>query len=480
MEEKIRKLFEKKCENYENQKNLIINENNEIYNNIIYSLKNNISFFINDKNNNLIKNTFYSSEIEYSLYIQHLLLNNNFNNIIIKESDIYDLYISLYCTNQMKKYIPNFEFVFGGYLYNKNYRLIIEKYNGINLNKFIENITFDILLEIIMQVILSLMMINEKYNFKHYNCICDNINIIILDDYININYNDYYLQTKYLVKIQNFNQSFFQENNKKYGFINLNKFLNFYEEKNINDVQTFIIDLYLKLYNLNKLDLCQELNKIFNYTIEEYFLLNQYKEYTETELDFYNIISKIQSLYKENINIFYNNICNNNLYLYSYSQANIIKQLENSIYDDQKNIFLYFQSIIKNKKNKTIINLKHLLLYADLNKDDIYKELITLFNTTVQQIKNMFDKFNICIYSEIPKLYQETSFFKKIYTNYVYQFFKIWNKIYYLGIIEYMLNEYFLFIPNNNKKIILDPDIKNIIDIINYCFSDIKKIASFY
>jgi serine/threonine protein kinase len=173
--------------------------------------------------------------------------------IIIKANDteknnykfIHEIFIGLYGTNKLRKYIPNFSFILGGlrcsppryipredtiYFAESNkdfYHILYEFIQGNTLKKELEKIEFSQFLNIFLQILFALQFAFDKIKFTHYDLHYENIIIrtpfdseffipYIVDDVI------YYIKTNCIATIIDYGFSYIQIDNINYGRHDLN------------------------------------------------------------------------------------------------------------------------------------------------------------------------------------------------------------------------------------------------------------------
>lgn len=186
------------------------------------------------KNDNIIntklltssdKNTWAQNTAIHMLFnnIEHDKLENISNyNIYIHKTNLYngvnDAFIGIKCINELCREIPNFLFTYFCDVYEDGFKIYKEKLNkSISFEKFL-NIYGDSseipnknIIEVFLQIFLSLQMAYENYGFEHGNLIVDNIKVVLLSEEKSIKYqlSDklYLLTTKFLVVIENFAKS---------------------------------------------------------------------------------------------------------------------------------------------------------------------------------------------------------------------------------------------------------------------------------
>lgn len=156
----------------------------------------------------------------------------------IKEQ-IHEYFVSTLCINDMRKYIPNLLYNFGNIQEDENNLLFSEYIEGVVLLEYLRSHEFNLqdFTSILLQIILTLEMCQEKFCFTHNDL--TPWNIIIKkqekDIYYNIGNKTYKIRAKVVPVIIDFGKSHIVYNNKHYGFINI------YKTSRVIDILTLII-----------------------------------------------------------------------------------------------------------------------------------------------------------------------------------------------------------------------------------------------
>ena len=188
-------------------------------------------------------------------------------NIIVKSAnredqnvDLIHEYVVGSVLNELRSQIPNFSMMLGvvscGANYNNGngialqclsqdqqfYSIVYEKSNGMTMSQWLNNdIHFDYILDVLVQLFLALQMAWQKCKFTHYDLHTENVLVEELNDYIVIKYvingQDYYLKTKYIVHIIDYGLSRIEwqgHNLANYAFFNI--FLGPYQDNPAADI----------------------------------------------------------------------------------------------------------------------------------------------------------------------------------------------------------------------------------------------------
>ena len=164
------------------------------------------------------------------------------NNFIVKnvtKNNINHLFVALFGTNHLRKFVPNFAYIYSGVqccnpiidcidnkplncLYNQpSYYLIYENFGSSpTLLSQSKSMTFDYFLLYYLQILLALRKALEICNFTHYNLDGDNILLYQLPTLAAIEYDSFYgkryIHTNKIAMIINYDYSFISYNNKTY------------------------------------------------------------------------------------------------------------------------------------------------------------------------------------------------------------------------------------------------------------------------
>ena len=490
------------------------------YNNFIYTLLNRYIKNKLEKNNTELSNNIY----EYFNLKELIIKNENKTlnkelksllHIIIKILILYHFNLK----NFYKKYLSisnNLNFNKLNISKEENYNINIINSNINNLNEFINDIK-----EIKeYNIKISKILYNNCKNHI-FNSLC---HLIYLFDEYNFNkFRYYYYILLYLFNnLKNFNNEF-SENL-------LNELLNKNNKiKNINNIKNSLYKFYSDIYNIFNIDEINDKNNCYDKIIYDdinllYFIydeddkkiINDYliKIYNNNKYDFFNnidrtinnnnidenILNDIKNIISTNINqldnnddiknnyINYNNKCNNiinTLYLNEYINNNnkniqYIKDFETytGYFIRNSNINLLYDIInnqekeITNKKiynivmgqGKTSIITPLLIKYYFINKN-IKNVFIILPKTLIKQSYNILLKYITYLKSIVVQITN-----KEEYENYILNIDEELNKIFYnTTIIKDNHNKYKIqlskFINNLHKIYIISDDI-----IKEYCY----------
>ena len=374
----------------------------KVYNNIIetpffLNLKINIIFIINEDN---IK--YYESNIKYILKKEEYNNYNIiifFNNISIKDLDIYKEYDNIYTFNSKKKIL------------------------NIDIILFLTKLADDNSLIIIID---NTSLINPLFSLNYINLLFIARKLLITDYYSNDLLNILIFKKELLLSIKyNFLSNVFGNNDKNYLII-LYRIL---KKNSFNNN-------YLKMYDY---DLDNELNINFidNYNIYEIFTIDQY---LSVSLKNYSL-EKVVMLFDKNININESiiddklienkiNKINNNinyldilLYLYRINKINY-QFFENNLNMNIKRYNSKYQVIIfiNNNYNNTLLNkrINKLLNNTDIqiniiHFDYIYNDIFENYNINyifldITNIDNKYINNKLLAYNIVLNIFQKNYF----------------------------------------------------------------------
>jgi len=157
--------------------------------------------------------------------------------------------------------------------------LITKFIDGISFKKFLKMCNKENLIEVILQLFLSLYMANTKLKFVHFDLHGKNILIEIKSEEIEIIYDDIIIKTRYIVKILDFEYSHIQKNGVDYGVSLPN--INIYNENFwMHDVFKFLMEFYKLSYKYcpDYLILPSKLLSFFVNSQMNKHLFNKYKK----------------------------------------------------------------------------------------------------------------------------------------------------------------------------------------------------------
>ena len=159
------------------------------------------------------------------------------------ENLIHEYFVGAFGTNMLRSQIPNFAFIMGYFqcsppfidkqtqevlTYCQNdksvnpYIIYENVQNSVPFSDFIQTCSFDILLNILCQVLLSITIANKEIDFTHYDLHCNNVLIKTLPTQIIIPYlinnKTYYVQTQNVATIIDYGQSHIKFGGKDFGY----------------------------------------------------------------------------------------------------------------------------------------------------------------------------------------------------------------------------------------------------------------------
>lgn len=198
---------------------------------LLVSHKNNL--LTNIKDEKLDENIIYSSKstniycISYDKRIQFCI-----KKTLIDKKDkenIHEVFVGLFCINNILRHIPNFCFTYG-FLNNNE---IINEFipDSLSLFDYIKSDTFDFktYIFIIFQVALAIQVAQNQFNFVHYdltswNILLQNIEKPIQIDYLLDENTCVSLKTNLIPIIVDYGKSYFIHKHQHHGFVKLFKF----------------------------------------------------------------------------------------------------------------------------------------------------------------------------------------------------------------------------------------------------------------
>ena len=463
-------LLNKPLNLIKNQNILLIIDNIDINENIIYDTIKNIIFLISNIYLYNISEEL-NEEILYKLFDNINLINDklyidknyNFNNLIIEK--LLQKNILIFNNNKEFENINNFYINYS--LKNNQKKNIVLGENNvfkiINNNDNINNI------------------INEIYSNKNkelniykgitiYNLLLNYIEYINLNKKINLSEiyeNIFLLETK-----NNLNESYESFKNELNKNIIKNKFPlnlkelynNYFELKNketlifcdksnnyINSLQTgkYLINLYNKMNSQLKINL--EKNEIYN----KNFIQNIYNEFLNFNNNNSNFnLNKIEDLsifIKEYFNIFIKNIFKK---FYDYIDNTKIVEIFENIFENINKKFLSISNSVEIFHNKIIKEYINKLNQLELNNNKLNEEISSknLLNEEKSKEINLINKNFFEIENKYNKLFRENKKKEEEY-NYNYNFeIKKYEKMenYYLNSIKEKENENLILQTKNN------------------------------
>lgn len=358
------------------------------------------------ENNNVCMNTEY---------------HNLFENTTIKigKNLQHELFVGIFCLNNLRDKIPNFAYILGGFK-AKNYNNLQLKdelllpisdfkqesvkydYNNIShilygkifpsvtFSEYCKTCTYSEFLDKYLQVLFSLQIASETYSFSHRNLNSNNV-LIYKTNLKNITYKNNHIQTNGIAIIINFDYSYVVLNGVEYYIDDIDTTL---VNDVINDAYKLLITS-VKNMHLAGNSAVEETVKLLNYfytfkTIDG--LLNNAKkyEYNLQNLD-YKLSDFITYITKNHTNTFLN-VQNTEVPSLKCSTFNmgldkdtseIICNIKNNVV--KTDIFNFYDSLINNTQ---ITNFKDVFLNK-VNK---------IYDYIIKNVKIINDKFSvICI-----------------------------------------------------------------------------------
>jgi len=267
--------------------NNIVNENytKKQHMNMLYSLVNDFieTICILDKGLYIIykdsdiciknKSILVAVEDEKNIYKANLLDDNIFiilkNPIKVSKNDHREFIIGKKVLNNMRMYVPTFVYTFGCYKTpTTGFNIMLENIEGYTLSKLLKkNLPFENILEIIVQILLSLEIAQDKYHFTHFDLHTSNIMIknvkditytVLLDD------TKYDITTSYLPVIIDFEATTVKINNKTSGLGSFPEYGMVDYMIQGQDYAKLLTDIYKSCNNIKDKLLVGELFNIFN------------------------------------------------------------------------------------------------------------------------------------------------------------------------------------------------------------------------
>lgn len=175
-----------------------------------------------------------------------------FNFIVKKTSNclkykehIHEAFIGLNIINNIIKDIPNFAYIFSLYKENDEINIVSEYISSQTLQSYIMGNTFNFyeFLNIILQICLALEVVQNRYNFVHYDLTPWNIMLKYLNEPIKIDYiiknKVVSIKSRIIPIIIDYGKSYTSYENNHYGFIKECKF-----DKSFDMLCLFITTIY--------------------------------------------------------------------------------------------------------------------------------------------------------------------------------------------------------------------------------------------
>ena len=334
---------------------------------------------------------------------------------------LHESFIGLYGTNKLRKYIPNFSYVYGfikstvPMIYknkiitwcdcpSRSYNYIV--YENINpsvkLNEYIKTCNGKQFLNIYLQVVLSLMLADKLIGFTHYDLNHNNILIRQLEEPITIEYEKYKIKTNVIATIIDYGMSLIKYNNEYYGVrSNTTRSYGIYDNITyiMQDCYRLLMSCIIISHDSDNNKVFGECKKIFKFftsdnsyknivkSIKEqskcYFAIPMYNFNMENFVQHIGINDindeKIIKNPKFNMLSFYKNKACNNIYIdYNVYFLKLNKALLNCIdFNEYRDIYKYTHFIID------IIIIRDIISIINGN----YNEIVKMFNLCVKKIR---------------------------------------------------------------------------------------------
>jgi hypothetical protein len=432
-----------------------------------------------------------------------ICINNNntilFENTMIKSgSDLqHELFVGIYCLNDLRNKIPNFGYILGGfkaktYIEEKSLTQSLAPITELNSNlaphgiiynfenishilyekilpsvtftQYCKNCTLEQFLNKYMQILYSLKFAEENCNFVHNNLNSDNI--LIWSKFKSgglrgIDYEEIVLSTDAVAMIINYENSCIELEEKKYTYFNS-------ESSVISDAYKLLLYCLKSMFesgNIETLDQCRQIVNFFNTSEKlEDILKKQLKlKYVLSKFDkdissfilhirkFYNM----KFLFVQNDDIPILNV-NSTTVCVDKNTAEVISMLKTDI--QNTDIFGFYDSIICcNNKN--------------MNPDKLIKEykqvflerIVKIYDYIIKSIENINSKYN-CICIPVYKTYVQcfNVVFLELYKVFISDCLKLVESYYIITSLKQVLDNLFNLYPEFKLDSNIDNDIKEI------------------
>ena len=380
-----------------------------------------------DNNSIIFKNKFgYVRKINYANFVFSVKSTNDHNKI---KEYIHEAFIGFNATNNLLKYVPNFNYIFDIYKSDsENYNILTEYTNGITFQEYIKSPEFNFFnfLNIILQLCLALNIAQEKYLFVHNDLTPWNIILKITHEpqvveYILDSNTVYKFTTNIVPIIIDYGKSHIVNNGENHGFINMYKFSKCQDIVTLLITSVFEILNYDDYNNKNSLKLINFISgndfrqQPFTYQKETYQFLKNEKKYTnlisnnknclesKTPLELFKYIRK-EFLYKFNI-VEINeskNLMNNGDYeqVYNYITSSTdedrIKTFLNVFENESlinsfnsENLIHIYQDA-QNMEQKIVSNNENFLKFLNSKGLPVDKKYEKLFKSSLKRVYNFF------------------------------------------------------------------------------------------
>lgn len=199
---------------------------------------------------------------KYSEYYSLLAVKKSNNEMI------HEMLVGLYVTNSLKKYIPNFAYLYAG-IANTNEIIYENVFNNITLRQYIKKCSASQFLNIYMQLVYALKWAYIQFDYTHYDLHNDNVIVKTTEPKQILYYTENgkeYLQTESIATIIDFSSSHFKLSERHFGKGGYEKYSIYSYKSNIfHDLYKILMFSLLESYNTKNTAVFNEAVKIFRY-----------------------------------------------------------------------------------------------------------------------------------------------------------------------------------------------------------------------
>jgi hypothetical protein len=318
---------------------------------------------------------------KYKLGGFEFIVKTTDNTIKIKEH-IHEAFIGINIINNIVKDIPNFAYIFGLYKENNEINVISEFISNETLQSYIMGNMFNFyeFIIIFIQICLALEVVQNKYNFVHYDLTPWNIMLKYLNEPIKVDYiirnKVISIKTRVIPVIIDYGKSYASYESIHYGFVKQCKF-----DKSFDILSLFITTIYqiTKSQNLPQTDF-DNLVIFSNFISNSTYCKNKFKNSRDIKTFFYSA--------KKYCNL----IGENKFELENYGPLDLIEYIQKKL---NYNIKLDYPSFYYSSMNK---GEPTQVFHFSFEKDNMKKLntfLITFYNIKNISLNNINTVFSI-------------------------------------------------------------------------------------
>jgi hypothetical protein len=394
---------------------------------------------------------------------------------------VHELVVGLYGTNNLRKKIPNFAYVYGGFkcsepqinkdktvnewcINNKfNYIMYENIDNSVSVEEFVKTCTGEEFINVYLQIVYALKTAQQEIDFTHYDLHSDNILIkSTKDNKVNVikydtEIGEQYISTKHVPIIIDYGHSHIKYKNKDYGIFDNQKYSVFPNKSwifyDLYKILMFSMYIALKFYNYDVLKYGKTIFKFFNQ-------IEDFEDSINDQLEYFYILPLLEKNKNLNIDEFATYINHEIKFNFLSSTSNNLpifgnidnKSTENEVYNDvgidpeseiqsPEDIIDFF---ILDKKLKDTLEDKKLMELTSKFKNNYAKTA----NTINTHRSYLLTRMNILAEEGNDNSlvdYDEISSIFNIFTDVFYEFIK-YNEIY-----DYLRKRYFSLSLNNTE-----------------------------